>query len=766
MIAKLASTGLLKVIRMSTSRLYPVILLLVIGCQQAGVGADKPALPVKETITEAEFGKQLKINRDTLLKGTSEQIRIDAATVMLFSENPLARKILLTVLKQTENNDARTAVCKALNQARAAKEPIKQSSDFIQPLLGILATEDFDTAKPAAEATLIFEYRQIAKPLEKIVTEASQPIKARLNAIYALKLQPDKRAILKLIKLLDDPDKQIAAASEKALRSLGMPVGKDAKARRQITNELNRKGRDEFLRDWQIHQRQEDRIHRMEKELDLWRKLYLASLDQIYTLLDNDTAKGEFLAKHLSSSEAIVRLWALERVSQWRLGTESKLPAEIGPILVNLVSDENRDVRLNTAKLLSLMGELNSAEKLLEQLKVEQNDQVQMELFVALGGACYYAFLPNSKIKISPEIRKQTLEHAAEYLSSQEPKKAQKGAEVIKKLLEQNGLTPDEVDRYLGLLAERYKQQKNETDGTLRGELLNAMAGLCAQSVYKDEAKKLFKPLFEEALRDKTNLVREAAVDGLVHIDKVRTLKILRKDFVNDSSIIVRKKLIELAGEVGGREDLVWLSEKTVVTAESEPAWQAMLKIFKRSGADVLNEWINKFDSASSKAKISDEQKISVLEIAERKAIGENKLKILKDIREKLAEVYIKNGEFERAAEYLGLLRETAETPEEKETLLADLLDVYLKWPNAEAVSQLIDNCLLQKDLEPDSVIARSIENYLSQPPDGADVKVILDAMAKIKTAEARPIWQGQLKQWADRFGQAKNSNNPKKTGD
>jgi hypothetical protein len=110
-------------------------------------------------------------------------------------------------------------------------------------------------------------------------------------------------------------------------------------------------------------------------------------------------------------------------------------------------------------------------------------------LFRSLGGACYYAFLPDSGIKIPEEVRKKTLEWATKFLNDDDPKKAQKGAEVIRKLLEQDGLTAGEVDRYFALLAERYKQQKDKADGVLRGELLSAMAGLCGpRSVHKAEA--------------------------------------------------------------------------------------------------------------------------------------------------------------------------------------------------------------------------------------------------------------------------------------
>ncbi len=728
------------------------ILLVVIGCEKAQVGPEKPAFPIDETIAEAEFSRQLKINREGLFKGSTDQIRIDAATVMLFSEDPLARKILLDALRQSENLGARVAVCKALSQARAEQKIVANKEDFITPLFDILATEVDDSAKFAAEAMLIFEYDQISKPLEGMVTDPSLPIEARLNGIYALRLQPDMRAIFKLIDRLDDSDEQVAAEAEKALRFLGTPIGKDAEAREQIRSELKRRGRDEFFRDLLI--RQEAKMRDIQAERDRWREQYLSASGRIYDGLSDDAARGAFLAERLASSEAAVRLWALEKVSQWRVGTKSRLPAELGPLLVNLISDPDRNVRLKTARLLSLMGELDSAQRLLEQLEVEQNDEIKTELFVALGWACYYAFLPNSEIRVAEDVRKQTLQWATKYLLDENTEKARKGAEVIKKLLEQNGLTSAEVDRYLGLLAKRYRQETGRAESSLRGELLSAMAGLCAQSVYRAEAAKIFRPLFEEALRDEANLVREAAVDGLIYIDKARAVKILRKDFVNDSSVAVRKKLIDLAGEVGGQEDLVWLAEKVGSTAESEPAWQAMLKIFKGSDAAVLEEWTGRLDSQNVNPKLSDEQRISLLELAERKAVAENRADMLKSVRERLARLYAKSGKFEQAAEYLGMLRQVARSAEEKEAILAELLDVYLRWPNVEAARQLVDNCLLEKDLGPNNVIVLSIEKYFAEPPAASDPRAILEVLVEIRASDGRPMWAEQLQRWRRRFGQ------------
>jgi hypothetical protein len=750
---------------MKATRIYLILSLLVMGCQQVGTGQEKAVVSPNSiannvTVADSELGTQLQINREALLnKSSSEQIRIAAATVMLFSEDPLARKILLDVLKQSENGvAARIAVCRALGQTIASQKSVNNKEDFISPLFEILIADDSVAGRLAAEAMLIFSYDQVSGQLEKIAADASLPVKARLNAIYALKLQPDMRAVFQVMNLLDDPESQVSAAAETTLRSLAVPVGNDEKSRKEIAEGIKRRGVEKFQRDRLIQQ--ESRIRNLENEVDLYQKQYLAALDKIYEDISEDAAKGKFLLEQLANSEEAVKLWALEKVYQWRLGTKLKLPQEIGPVLISLVGDQHRNVRLKTAQLLSLVGELNSAEKVLEQLRIEKDDEVKTELFAALGGACYYALLPDSEFKISPDIRKQTLEWAEKYLSDQEPKKAQKGAEVIKKLLEPDGLVMADVHKYLDLLAARYEQADND----LKGDLLSSMAGLCAQGTYKADAAKVFKSLFEKAINDQANnLIREAAVDGIIYIDKTNALNTLKKDLINDSSVIVKKKIIDLAGDVGGQDDLVWLGEKlAAVSGEGESAWQAMLKIFKRSNADVMGEWLSKLAAENAQGRITDEQMIAFLEMTERKADGENKLELLKAIRQELASSYIANSNFELAAECLGKLREAAKTDQEKEEILNKLLEVYLKWPNVKKAADLIYNSLLGKDLEPNDVIVQSIDSYLNTPPEGGDPNTLLAELAKIRVPEQRPKWMQRMELWTGKLNQTADANGVK----
>jgi hypothetical protein len=743
----------LKVILMSAKRLYLIILLLAIGCQQASIGKDAPVAGANGTPATKELDPQWKVNKEALDKGS-----IDAATVMLFHDDPTARKILLDALNDAKNSPARIAVSKAFIKARLSKEEIKNTDDFIQPLLGVLSTKNPEESQLAAEAMLIFGYDKIGESLESITTDASRPVKMRINAINALKLRPDMGATISLIRLVDDLDKQVSAEAEKALRSLGIPVGENYGIRLQNIRDLQDKGRDEFVRGWLI--RQETQIGNLREEVKALQEKYLSALERIYDGISDDAARGDFLKEHLGNSEARVKLLALDKVYQWqRAPGKPKLPAELEPILLNLISDPDKDVKKKTLGL-SVLWRMDSAEPLLAQLETESDDEVKIELLDALGGACSTA-LVSSPAKITPEIRKQALGIAVKFLSEEDTGKARKGAEVLRKLLGPNGLKPEELEGYLGLFVKRYNQQKEKPDGALRGELLSAMSVLCTQnSAGSVMAAKLFEPLFIEALSDDTDFVREMAVDGLIYIDKTDALKRLRtQKFFDDTSEILRKKLIGVAGEVGGKEDLEWLAGKIGSNSESGPAWQAMLKIFDGSDSSTLKEWMDKLTSQASTIKLSEQQKIAFLKKAEAKAAGETKM--LESVIEKLAELYYTTGQFERAAEYLDMLYKAAPTAKEKEVILPKLVDVYLRGSKVEPAAELVRECLAKKDLSSDNAVLVSIDDYLSKP-SGADPNVVIKALSGVKLSEARPNWEKWLKGWTDRLSKSEEAEKQK----
>jgi hypothetical protein len=285
------------------------------------------------------------------------------------------------------------------------------------------------------------------------------------------------------------------------------------------------------------------------------------------------------------------------------------------------------------------------------------------------------------------------------------------------------------------------------------------MAALCVQdSTCREKAAQLFENMFVEALRDESNFVREAAVDGLTYINKTNALKRLRSDFINDPSITLRKKIIALADAVGGKEDLNWLAEKIGVNSESDPAWQAMLKIFTGSDTGVLKEWMDKLTVQSSKIKLSDEQKIDFLEIA---GNAKGNSEYMPEIRKKLAGLYYKTGQYEQAEGYLSILYEMAQTPEGKKAILPNLLDACLRGAKPERTAELVKSCLTEGDLDPNSIIVQTIDNYFSKPPVGDDPNEVLKVLVAVKVPQGRPQWNQQLKIWTDLLGKAKEPDKP-----
>jgi len=429
-------------------------------------------------------------------------------------------------------------------------------------------------------------------------------------------------------------------------------------------------------------------------------------------------------------------------------------------VVLGLVSHRDRRVRLKTASLLTLMWELDSTRQLLDQLQVEEDPGVRHGLFVALGKACYYASLPTSSVKVPDAVREQTLELAVMFLNEAAPEGIRSGADVVGKLLEQDGLKPEDTDRYLMALAERYRQISPTVNHGLRGELLVAMATLCSQrSVIRVQAAKLYGPVFERALGDEMESVRQAAVEGLVNIDKLLALRRLRADFVKDSNAAIRARLVDVAGEVGGQEDLDWLSKKLAVAGESEPAWQAMLKIFRRSNTDLMGTWLTRFESLPAPNGLSPEQMISFLALVEQKAQGENKPEKLKEARMKLFGLYAASGDLPRATEYMNRVLGAAGNEQDKNTLVGSLLRASLKAGHlsAELAGTLIERWLSEKDLGPEDPMAKDIKTYLKEPPGGGDPGAMLTRLRRIKVAEPekRTLWRKVLGEW-EAFANAK----------
>ncbi len=682
--------------------------------------------------------EQLLINKNALLTGNDEQIRIQAAALMLESSNSSARSILLEVLTDVNNPNSQNAICKALVRVNADRQ-IEDKQSFIEPLLKYLALQkDSAVIKMAADSLLIFEYSTLEPALMATISDRSLPSQARQNAVYALRRQPDIRAIVTLINLLDDADPKVVETASQALDSLAIPAVKaDQNTRRIIIEDLQRIGKEESLRYWQIRQSYEKQLNELKAQKQYWQDRCLTLLNDLYDHSTNDEIrKIELLSRSLTGNSAAEKLWALAKLKQWWVGTEpkSKVLAELGPLLIKIISDENLQVRLNTAELVGLMPELDSAMALLSQHNKENNIEAKIAQFIALGHACAYAFSPQSSIKLDSSIRTDALNLAVEYLKEAQPVRARKGVQVIRDLLANDGIAPSQVDFYLESLVSQY--DRDNIDISLRSELLDVLASLCGNSAYRQKSIERFKPLFEKALKDENEFVREAAVNGIINSGKSEALRSLRTGFTNDTNANIRKKLIGLADEVGTAEDLEWLSARINDNSEGALAWKTMLKIFEVSDTTTLVVWYQRL----KKNNLSSPRQIIFLEILERKALAANDSSALLDTWRQLAQLYTQAKQYSKATQTLASLLSRSNDPAEAEAVRAQLLFIYFESDQFAQAMNLLGQRLLESDIAVEEPLGKAVVDHINASENKDE---LVENLKKINIPQP-----GQRSQW------------------
>jgi len=700
---------------------------------------------------ETNLSRQQNVYKATLYTSADEQIRIQAATELLLSQDPQAKQILLEAIAQGANPLAQAAVCKALVQPDVLN--VKSRSEFLDPLFRILLNGADSQALVAAEALVGYDYKNIGDRLRKAIKDESLAIRSRLNAVYALKVRAEKEDIFELIDLLNCKNIAISGKAELALQDLlGLPVGTDKSEWAQVRKELEKQSAVEVSK--ARLRREMARVHQLEARLRTWENRYIGAIDSLYDLISDDTTRSSFLMQKLTSDERTVQIWALEKVSQWRL-SEKTLPASFGPVLISLVSSNEDAVRLATARLLAFTSYFEPAEKLLAQLEIEKNEIVRLEIFSALGEAVNYS-AASSVEKTPSETYVATINWAAKYLADPDGLKSLKGAQVLSKLLINDGLGKDETCKYLTQLGARYSLEAAGKDDKFRGALLGEMADLCGAKTYRAESARIFEPLFMTSIGDKDDSVRLSAVKGLINIDEPKALQIIiSKSLYDDPSADIRQSVIALTGRVGAESDLKWLSSRLAKT-DSEQAWGAMLDIFKRSGSSTLADWISNIE-ADPNVSIAIERKITLLEMGEQKAQVENQPAVLKAVRRRLAVAYSQAGQGEKSLEYWGKIGESA-SQNEREEAIAALFGEQLKQNKIGAAVQLIENRLIEKDMDGSDAIVIRIDSQLASG-GAASNQALLAALKAVKTVTARTAWLEQVNRWNA------NVNDPNKAG-
>lgn len=724
---------------MKRSSVIMFCVLVLAGTSCAAKVQEAVAQP--ETATSAGDDTQLEINKIALLTGTTEQMRMMAANIMLKSQDPRAREMVLEVLKSPENAQARGAVYRVLSQSRGSSDgEIPDKDQFIEPLLATIKEIDQPNFPLAAEALLIYDYNTVGLPMEALAADASQDVAVRLNAMQALKLRLDKRAPMAMIRLVDDEESSISEAAKEVLHSTGIPTGNSPYDRIRIIGELQRKSKDEFLRDWVFQQ--DRRLQAERAEVEMLKRLYQDVLQQHYTQADA-AAREKILLEHLKASQSFRKLWAIDQVYKWRTQAGAKLPDSLTPVLKGLISDSSTGVRLNAATQLFYIVKIDSADVLIEQLNKEKDAEVRIKLFAALGEACRTALNEDG---VPDEIKAKTLEWAAKFLAESNADQAVRGADVISRLLEKNGLADKDIDIYLGLLKGRFEREPQD-DVVIKSKLLRTMALLCAKpSGCRQQARALYKPIFDKCLEDESPQVREEAIQGLGRIDKKQALKVLRTKLANDSSANVRARIISLAEDVGTAEDLDWLYAKIDAGAEVDIAWQAILVILSRSEVKHLEANYDRFTALRGQKKLTNSLWQGFLEVALTKA-GDNKALRLK-VHRAFAYFSIETGALDQARTHLSSVSDLSDDSG-KAAVRAQILGLELKGSRIKEASVLLSNELKARDLGESDAMIQEVNAFLADTSEGQDPRAILHSVLKeMQVTDARPQWERVRSLW------------------
>jgi len=712
---------------------FYIFILSQVACSQEAV---HPSPATGNPVETEAAARQLRIYRDALQQGSTEDIRVDAAVGLLLQNDAESREILLSALESDDNPQARQAVCQALIISRGLSQTIHSLEVFREPLLQILQSESVEQAQLAAEAMLLFDYSDVAGALDDILHGTELGRHAQMNAIYALQLRPEPTALRSLIKVLDDPDAEVAKAAETALQeAFGIPVGTSREVWSGILDELQLKSPEEIRRERLL--RQEMKLRQVQAECSRWQKLYLGALDKQYESLD-EARQGAMILDMIGSD--------LEPIRRWALGKSAKYPvksAELREKLLSLLSDESRNIRLETAKVLMNKSDLDPGKVLLDRFQQEKDPEVALAMFDALGEACFYAFSPGSPVELSTEIKARTLEIATGYLESESAVHTIKGAEVIRKILELNNLSNDSMQSYLELLDYRYARSLSQ-ESELRAELLSILAHLCGQGGAKEPARILFEPLFIEAVVvENDSALRLAAVQGLSYVDQVEALKLFKQNgLMYDESPSVQQVVIDVAGQTGDASDLEWLLELLGSNGHNGDVWAAVKSICQRQKAAFLTEWLPTLEAAGG---VTDEYVYDILEIAEQKAAGEKNAVLQVEIQQQILSRMVDRKAWDLALTYLDKIGYDPANSRFSEPVKASVLKVLLYSKAADRAASVIQAELGEGDLSDAGALKVVLNDYFGDEAANNDDKLLLLKKINSISSGGRPNWSAFL---------------------
>ncbi len=563
----------------STRLTIPAVAVLLV--LSAPAAAQSPP-----TALTPEMRAELDIWRDQLGDpGTTALTKRQAARLLLSRGYPEATQVLLEFLGRPDSPSAKIAVAEAI--ARWGKG---NRTEFIQPLTGMLVGKDASVRSAAAEALISYKDHGVIERLIGVMRDTKMDRAVRLQVVEALQRVVDKQVVGALVSVLRDSDTAVAKAALEGLSKLTNVYGLTPAQWEERWREIEKQDLREWLRLWAENQARRGR--QLEQENTDLRHRLAAAYERLYETV----AAGEraaFVLGLLRDGVSDVRLAGARLVTSAG-AAPAEVPEETRKELRGLLADSDARVREQAAVVVAVLGDKQAAAVLLERLKVETVSAARRSLLTAIGQLGDATALP--------AVLKD--------VAAQEDAVAAAAAVALAKLGEKHPLSGQSQTEAAEVLLARHKAAASAERTKETVELIEAL--LQAMGTVGGSG---FVPVAREALKDEDAMIRLAAVNCIGRVGDAQIASAL-VPLVSDQDRAVRRAAIDVLGKLGGMAYLPTLIERTLSTAEPDPAVRQqardeVLGILAKATPDVLQSVADRLRDQSEAA----DWRVQVLEL-------------------------------------------------------------------------------------------------------------------------------------------------------
>lgn len=529
-----------------------------------------------------------------------QETRDSAGRRLLSIGSAQARDVILFALKDPGNTGGRLAA------ARAVAESLPPDPRFIDALFVLLdAGQRREIVDAAVVALGNFKTEADVSSRLILMSGAGSPDPVRISAVRTLGHLAEKTGAKRLVELTEDPNPQVAFAAVESLQTMtSLELSNPTDWSHWWAGQADRAPeafRTSLLAARASLLEQEKRV-RDDAMLELRR-----SIESAIASAPNGQL-GEVLNGFLSSPRESIRVVAIGQAYQ--LATTGDLPALSRTIVRSMLSDPNREIRLQAARTISRVNDVDAFDPITQQIAVESDPAVKVELATALGVI--------GNIEAVPLLRQQ--------LDAPSEAVVQAAANSLAKL------GPGLAAKDPGAAAELAGRLQHMLDGLPKGQAAaRQREALIAALV--PLAQKSMAPTFAQLLTAdprEPDSIRRLAAAGLGVIGDPNTADLLA-DVMGDtlaSSPVVRLEAINSLGRVASAfsvyADALYRRMDPKFESDAEirqAAWGVITKLFESASRDQLAGWPDRslikgdaqkelkiFQSLASKAEAAKDQ--------------------------------------------------------------------------------------------------------------------------------------------------------------